>query len=111
MNANNRALSAYVPAYASAPSGPTQSDLAVPLQVYIIETIERDARNRLLRQLAIVVALVAGIFMSQWPVAFSSANAVPTPSVSAKRPGTLAASPVLIERLMFAPRLMATQGH
>ncbi len=101
MNAYNRTLSAYVTTQASAP---TQIDLTLPLQVYIIETIEREARNKLLRQLAMVAALVLGIFISQYPVAFSSANAVPTVPVSAEAAGART-SPVLIERLTFAPNL------
>ncbi len=101
MNARNRALSAYVPTQASVPA---RIDLALPLQVYIIETIERDARNKLLRQLTMVAALVIGMFVSQYPVAFSSANAVPSLPVSAQTAGARI-SPVVIERLTFARNL------
>lgn len=104
MNASNKALSAYVPTHASAPS----LGFTLPLQVYIIETIERDARSKLLRQLSLVGALVIGLFVSQWPMNFSSANAVPTLPVSAHAAGARATtSPVLIERLAFAPGLLA----
>ncbi len=101
MNANNKALSAYEP-----PRAPgAEPTLALPLQVYIIETIERDERRKVLRQLSIVATLVIGLFVSQWPVAFSAANAVPTVQVSTQAKGFAAPSPVMVERLTFAPSL------
>ncbi len=42
-----------------------------------------------MRQLGFALALVAGIFVSQWPVAFSSANAVtglPVSAAGGRRP-------------------------
>ena len=105
MNATNKALSAYVPTHATAPP---PLDFELPLQVYIIETIERDARHKLLRQLSMVGALVLGLFISQWPMNLSSANAVPTLPVSAHAMGARPTSPVVIERLAFAPRLPRT---
>lgn len=103
-----RALSAYVPAHASVP---TQLDFALPLQVYIIETIERDARNKLLRQLTLVATLVIGMFVGQWPAAFSAANAVPTIPVIAQAAGTRVVTPVVIERLAFAANMNPAPGQ
>lgn len=97
-----RALSAYVPV--NAPSY-APIELALPLQVYIIETIGHDARKRLLRQVVAVTALVAGIFACQWPAEFSAANAVPSLPISAKAAGARAALEVNVERLAFAPSL------
>lgn len=110
MNACNRALSAFTPAHASRPSA---SDLAMPLQVYIIETIEREARTRVFRQVALVASLVLGIFVCQSPVGFSSAIAVPTLPVSAQSVGARIAIPdrsaipenIGVERMVFAPML------
>ena len=102
MNACNKALSAYTPTRAPAPA---IADLALPLQVYIIETVERNARAKLVRQASMVSALVIGLFVCQWPMAFSAANAVPTISVSTDAAGGHASSPVVIERLTFAPGL------
>lgn len=93
-----KALSAYVPAHASSPA---RIDFALPLQVYIIETIERDARSNLLRQISLVAALVVGMFVSQWPVAFNVANAVPSLPVSAKAAGVREAVPEAVERFNF----------
>jgi hypothetical protein len=103
VTACNKALSAYVPARASAPH---TIDFALPLQVYIIETIEIEARSKLLRQVAMVATLVVGMFICQWPVAFSAANAVPTLPVSAQAAGARIATPVVVERLAFASDLM-----
>jgi len=85
----------------------------MPLQVYIIETIEREARHKLLRQLGLVAALVLGIFVSQSPVGFGSAIAVPTLPVSAQSVGARIAIPdrstipenIGVERMVFAPLL------
>ncbi|MFA5898730.1 MAG: hypothetical protein WC829_06410 [Hyphomicrobium sp.] len=95
-----RALSAYVPTHAPAPN---TIDFTIPLQVYIIETIERETRARLLRQFALVATLVAGMFVGQWPVAFSSANAVPGVPISAHAAGARTVAPELMMRLAFAP--------
>lgn len=98
MTESKRALSAYSPAYAPAPA---TIDFALPLQVYIIETIERDQRSRLLRQIGMVAALVVGMFVSQWPVAFSAANAVPSLPISAKAAGVREFVPEAVERFNF----------
>ncbi len=103
MNERKRALSAFTPTLASAH---TRIDFALPLQVYIIETIEIEARNKLLRQLTLVAALVVGMFICQWPVAFSSANAVPSLPVSAQAAGARFSTPVVLERLAFASEQM-----
>jgi hypothetical protein len=87
-------------------SAPTTIDFALPLQVYIIETIERDTHTRRLRQVGMIAALVVGMFVSQWPVAFSTANAVPSLPISAKDAGARITSPVALERLAFAPGLI-----
>jgi len=112
VNARDRALSVFTPTHASRSSAP---DLAVPLQVYIIETIEREARHKLLRQLGLVAALVLGIFACQSPVGFGSAIAVPTLPVSAQSVGARIAIPdrspipenIGVERMVFAPMLQA----
>lgn len=93
-----RALSAYVPAYASSPA---RADFALPLQVYIIETIERESRARLLRQLSLVATLVVGMFICQWPAAFNAANAVPSLPISAKSAGARELVPEAVERFNF----------
>ncbi len=110
MNASNRALSAFTPAHASRPSAP---EFAMPLQVYLIETIERETRTRVYRQMALVASLVFGIFVCQSPVGFSSAIAVPTLPVSAQSVGARIAIPdrsaipedIGVERMVFAPLL------
>lgn len=102
MTDRKRALLAYAPAHASAP---TSTEFALPLQVYIIETIERDARTRLVRQAGMIAALVVGLFILQWPAFFSAANAVPSLPVSAQAAGAREISPQLMERLAFAPGL------
>jgi len=78
------------------------TDFALPLQVYIIETIELRARSKRLRQLALIAALVVGIFVSQWPTAYSSANAVPSLPVSALEAGAREIAPEVFDRLAFA---------
>lgn len=102
MTEYKRTLSAYTSAIASAP---TTFDFELPLQIYIVETIERNARTRLLRQVGMVAALVVGMFVCQWPVAFSTANAVPSLPISAQAAGARVISPVVMERLAFAPGL------
>lgn len=100
-----RALSAYVPVDAPAHAPIVPVNLALPLQVYIIETIERNERTKLLRQVVAVAALVVGMFVCQWPAAFSAANAVPSLPISAKAAGARADVQVKLERLAFAPGL------
>ena len=53
-----------------------------------------------------MLALVLGIFISQWPVAFSSANAVTSSVISADAFG--APTVVLTERLAFAGGLLGS---
>lgn len=98
MTESKRALSAFTPARAPAPA---TIDFALPLQVYIIETIERDQRHKLLRQMGMVVALVVGMFVCQWPAAFSAANAVPSLPISAKSAGARELVPEAVERFNF----------
>jgi hypothetical protein len=93
------ALSAYVPVSATAR---TARKFELPLEIYIIETVERDARMARQRQLGFALVLVAGIFASQWPVAFSAANAVPSLPVSAHAVGVRAPVIAAPERLAFA---------
>ena len=52
------------------------------------------------------MALVLGIFVSQWPVAFSSANAVTSSIIGADAFG--APTVVLTERLAFAGGLLGS---
>jgi hypothetical protein len=96
------ALSAYVPAkgqdYVPAQAADGFED---PLKLYILETVERDTRSKRLRQLGIALVLVGGIFVSQWPVAFSSANAVTSVVMNAEA-SISDVSTILPERLAFA---------
>lgn len=92
-------LSAYVPIRAPARG---VADFDLPLRVYIIETVEYEARVRRLRQFGIVAVLVIGMFVFQWPVAFSSANAVPSLPISAAEAGARAPVAVAPHRLAFA---------
>jgi hypothetical protein len=94
-------LSAYVPVKAP---GRATADFDLPLKIYIIETSERQHRSKQLRQFGILVALFVGMFVCQWPVASTSANAVPSLPVSAQAAGarvTTADSP----RFAFAAGL------
>ena len=95
-------LSAYVPAH---PHTHSADAFALPLQVYIIETVERQARLRQLRQAAVVAALVVGMFVFQWPVVPSAANAVPSLPVSAVSAGVHAPAPAKVDRLAFAENM------
>ena len=97
------ALSAYVPATRTARPADVFAD---PLKHYIIETVVLEDRKVRTRQLGIVMALVLGIFVSQWPVAFSSANAVTSSVISADAFG--APTVVLTERLAFAGGLLGS---
>jgi len=92
-------LSAYVPARPHTPSAAT---FPLPLQAYIIETVERQARRHKLRQAAAVTALVIGMFVFQWPVAPSVANAVPNLPVSSAASGAHVPAPATVDRLAFA---------
>ncbi len=95
-------LSAYVPIRAPARA---VADFDLPLKVYIIETVEYQARMKRLRQFGIVAVLVVGMFVFQWPVAFSSANAVPNLPISAAEAGARTSVVVVPERLAFAAAL------
>jgi hypothetical protein len=90
-------LSAYVPVRGS----DTTAAFEQPLQAYLIETVERHARVKLIRQLGIVGALVAAMFVTQWPVAFSSANAVPSLPISASDAGARLWVAAPLHRLAF----------
>ena len=92
-------LSAYVPAR---PHTPSVAAFPLPLQAYIIETVERQARRHKLRQAAAVTALVIGMFVFQWPVAPSVANAVPSLPVSAATAGVHTPTSATVDRLAFA---------
>jgi hypothetical protein len=101
-------LSAYVPAKASAQtsaqaavSARVADEFDNPQKLYILETVARDARSKASRRLVVAFALV-GIFVSQWPVAFSVANAVPSLPVSAHAAGVRAPVIAAPERLAFA---------
>jgi hypothetical protein len=95
------ALSAYVPANASAHT----TDFEYPLKIYIIETVERQVRFRRLRQLGVALTVLVGICACQWPVAFSTANAVPSLPVSAHAAGARIPATISPERLAFATGL------
>jgi hypothetical protein len=94
-------LSAYVPVKAP---GRSAADFDLPLKIYIIETSEREHRSRHQRQFGILAALVVGMFVCQWPVASTSANAVPSLPVSAQAAGARAAAAEL-PRFGFAAGL------
>lgn len=99
MRERREALSAYVPVRTPARDA---VDFELPLKIYIIETVERETRVKQLRQLGIIAALVVGMFVCQWPVAFSSANAVPSLPISATAAGARGPAIVVPERLAFA---------
>jgi hypothetical protein len=100
------ALTAYVPVSATAR---TARKFELPLETYIIETVEREARRTVrLRQLGFALTLVAGIFVSQWPVAFSSANAVPSLPVSAQEAGARTATAGVPQRFDFAAGMQSS---
>jgi hypothetical protein len=96
-----RALSAYVPATASA----CNADFEYPLKIYIIETVERETRFKQLRQLGIALTVLVGFFACQWPVTFSSANAVPSLPISAHAAGARVPLTISPERFAFATGL------
>ena len=102
MTERRASLSAYVPAKASAQmSAQAVADFDNPQKHYILETVARDARSKASRRLVVAFALM-GIFVSQWPVAFSAANAVPSLPVSAHAAGVRAPVIATPERLAFA---------
>jgi hypothetical protein len=95
-------LSAYVPAKASdQTSAQAVAGFDNPQKLYILETVARDARSKASRRLVVAFALM-GILASQWPVAFSAANAVPSLPVSAHAAGVRAPVIAAPERLAFA---------
>ena len=105
MSESKAALSAYVPASATAR---TARKFELPLEIYIIETVEREARISRLRQLGFALTLVAGIFVSQWPVSFSAANAVPGLPVSAQEAGARISAAVMPDRFTFAGGMLSS---
>ena len=105
MSESKAALSAYVPVSATAR---TARKFELPLEDYIIETVEREARMARMRQLGFALALVAGIFVSQWPVAFNAANAVPSLPVSAQEAGARISAAVMPDRFTFAGGMLAS---
>lgn len=102
MTERRASLSSYVPAKALAQtSAQAADDFDSPQKLYILETVARDARSKASRRLVVALALI-GIFVSQWPVAFSAANAVPSLPVSAHAAGVRAPVIAAPERLAFA---------
>ena len=95
-------LSAYVPVKAP---GRAVADFDLPLKIYIIETTERQTRSMHLRQFGIFVALFVGMFVCQWPVASTSANAVPSLPISAQAAGARVATAAAPARFAFAAGL------
>jgi hypothetical protein len=95
-------LSAYVPVKAP---GRAAADFDLPLKIYIIETSEREHRSKHLRQFGILVALFIGMFVCQWPVASTSANAVPSLPVSAEAAGARIMTATVPTRFAFAAGL------
>lgn len=104
MTISKGALSAYVPANASAPAADGFAD---PLKSYILETVALEDRKVRVRQLGIVLLLVGGLFVSQWPVAFSSANAVTSVIINAEAVVNHLPTTISLERLAFAGGLQA----
>ena len=95
-------LSAYVPVQAP---GRAVADFDLPLKIYIIETTEREHRSKHLRQFGILAALFVGMFVCQWPVVSTSANAVPSLPVSAQAAGARVATATAPMRFAFAAGL------
>ena len=95
-------LSAYVPVKAP---GRAVADFDLPLKIYIIETTERQTRSMHLRQFGIFAALFVGMFVCQWPVASTSANAVPSLPISAQAAGARAPVAAVPARFAFAAGL------
>ena len=86
MTERRASLSAYVPAKASAQTSAQAVDFDNPQTLYILDTVARDARRKTSRRMVVAFGLM-GIFASQWPVAFTVANAVPGLPVSAQAAG------------------------
>ena len=102
MTDRRASLSAYVPAKASAQtSAQAAADFDNPQKLYILETVARDARSKASRRLVVAFALI-GIFVSQWPVAFSPANGVASLPVRAQAAGVRPPVIAAPERLAFA---------
>lgn len=104
MTISKGALSAYVPASRSAPAADGFAD---PLKNYILETVALEDRKVRVRQLGIVLLLVGGLFVSQWPVAFSSANAVTSVIIDAEFVVNHLPATISLERMAFAGGLQA----
>ena len=102
MTEYNEVLSAYMPVKAP---GRAVAEFDLPLKIYIIETAERQTRSRHLRQFGIFAALFVGMFVCQWPVASTSANAVPSLPVSAQAAGARVATAAAPMRFAFAAGL------
>lgn len=102
MTERREVLSAYVPVKAP---GRAVADFDLPLKIYIVETAEREHRSKHLRQFGIVAALFLGMFVCQWPVASTSANAVPSLPVSAQSAGARMAIQATPTRFAFAAGL------
>ena len=102
MTEHKEVLSAYLPVTAP---GRAVADFDLPLKIYIIETTERQARSMHLRQFGIFAALFLGMFVFQWPVASTSANAVPSLPVSAQAAGARLATAAAPMRFAFAAGL------
>jgi hypothetical protein len=81
------------------------AEFDLPLKIYIIETTERQHRSKHLRQFGILAALFVGMFVCQWPVASTSANAVPSLPVSAQAAGARVATVTATPRFAFAAGL------
>ncbi len=102
MTERRASLSSYVPAKALVQtSAQAADDFDNPQKLYILETLARDARSKASRRLVVALALI-GILVSQWPVAFSAANAVPSLPVSAHAAGARASVIAAPGRLAFA---------
>lgn len=107
MTERRASLSVYVPAKASAQTPPQAVDNFDNSQkLYILETVARDARSKASRRVVLAMALM-GIFVSQWPVAYSPANAVPNLPVSAHAAGVRGPAMAAPERLAFATGLQS----
>lgn len=101
MRESRGTLSAYRPPAASAR---VPADLELPLQIYIVETVELQARSKQLRELGIVVALAIGILASLWQFAWDSAKGVPNLPAVAQDAGVMAVD-ALAQRLTFGTGL------
>ena len=96
-------LSAYVPAREPDRAADGFAD---PLQHYIVETVAIEERKVRVRQLGIVLALIGGIVVTQWPFSFDSANAVTSVVASAEAVANHIPA-ISLERLAFAGGLQS----